>query len=434
MNARRVRVVGSGHSFNKATQTADTLVSLKNLKKVLQIDRNKKTIKVEAGVTLKELNKILHTNRMCFPNAGNTGAQTIAGIVCNATHGSSVHYGSFNENILEIELVTAFGNMLKVTPADAQHFQAACAAQGLLGVVYSVTLACEELFHVRRKERMASLEEALTFADTYKGFFLELWYLPYTQNALIVTMEKILRSSKLSSYQKKAKDFLFGNLYFMVLMLWFKARPWQIPQAMNKMVRRYKTATYEGFVDQMLYSLRFLKSYNMELCFPKEKAREALGILQACLEDHFTTKGSTFFLSLPVNIRFTQSDQKSLLSPAAGRECIYIDLASAKAFKGFESFFRDFETRTQHLGPRPHWGMLFYSDPLTHYPEQNVATFEKTRSTLDPSGKFLNTHFQFFQDYRQAAASRTEISALPTTAPELPLQTELSEPSPEVNF
>ena len=57
-------MVGAGKSPNDIVCTTDYLVSLRHFNKVLAIDEQKQTVKVEAGITFTELNPVLEKKNL----------------------------------------------------------------------------------------------------------------------------------------------------------------------------------------------------------------------------------------------------------------------------------------------------------------------------------------------------------------------------------
>jgi len=57
---RKIRVVGSGHSFTPVVHTNDVLVSLDQLAGVEKVDQTTHTVGVWAGTKLSDLSEALH--------------------------------------------------------------------------------------------------------------------------------------------------------------------------------------------------------------------------------------------------------------------------------------------------------------------------------------------------------------------------------------
>src|SRR5690348_2808046 len=79
--ARKVRVIGRGHSFNRALECSDTLVSLERMNRVLGVDRRAGTVEVEAGMRLGALNEALAAEGLSISSPGDVDYQTIGGLV-----------------------------------------------------------------------------------------------------------------------------------------------------------------------------------------------------------------------------------------------------------------------------------------------------------------------------------------------------------------
>ena len=67
---RKIRVVGSGHSFTPLVQTEEVLVSLDELKGIVNIDEEKMVAEVWAGTKLYDLGKLLEEKGYAQENLG----------------------------------------------------------------------------------------------------------------------------------------------------------------------------------------------------------------------------------------------------------------------------------------------------------------------------------------------------------------------------
>ena len=97
----------------------------------------KKTVRAEAGVTLKELNEKLNGAGFEFPIPSfNYGVSTIGGMVAKNAFGG-VRYESIKKFIEEIEFVNGRGELMKTSKADLMDV---CGMEGITGVIVAVTL------------------------------------------------------------------------------------------------------------------------------------------------------------------------------------------------------------------------------------------------------------------------------------------------------
>src|SRR5262245_24743095 len=72
---RRVKVVGTGHSFTAIACTDGELVDLDRYNAVLGIDPQRLTVTVQAGIRLEALNLALDQRGLAMPNLGDIAYQ-----------------------------------------------------------------------------------------------------------------------------------------------------------------------------------------------------------------------------------------------------------------------------------------------------------------------------------------------------------------------
>jgi FAD/FMN-containing dehydrogenase len=85
----KVKVVGSGHSFSHAAAVADDgiILDISGLSGVLGVDRARRRITVEAGMTVAVLCEEVWAQGWSLANIGVIKSQTIAGLLATASHG-----------------------------------------------------------------------------------------------------------------------------------------------------------------------------------------------------------------------------------------------------------------------------------------------------------------------------------------------------------
>ncbi len=145
----KIRVLGSGHSFNTIADTDDTLLVLSDLERRIEIDPAARTVSVDGGATYADLAPTLHAAGFALHNVASLPNITIAGAVATATHGS----GDANKNLAAavsgVKLVTAKGETLSLSRGDAD-FDGAVVSLGALGVICELTLDIVPSFEIRQ--------------------------------------------------------------------------------------------------------------------------------------------------------------------------------------------------------------------------------------------------------------------------------------------
>lgn len=87
---RKVRALGSGHSFNDCAASGDTMISTAYLATIYDIDVESMTVRLECGVTYGQLIRFLDARGCALKSMPSLPQVTVAGAVCTASHGSGV--------------------------------------------------------------------------------------------------------------------------------------------------------------------------------------------------------------------------------------------------------------------------------------------------------------------------------------------------------
>ncbi|HEY0869096.1 MAG TPA: FAD-binding protein [Acidothermaceae bacterium] len=146
-STRKIRALGTGHSFNTIADSPGDQVSLADLPSVLHIDAERSTVTVGSGVRYGELAPYLQSAGYAVHNLGSLPHICIAGACATGTHGSGVTNGNLATAVRAIEMVTASGDLVALD-RDHADFPGAVVALGMLGIVTSMTLAIEPTYDV----------------------------------------------------------------------------------------------------------------------------------------------------------------------------------------------------------------------------------------------------------------------------------------------
>ncbi len=147
--ARKVRVLGSGHSFNRIADTDDTLISLRDLPRRIDIDVAARTVTVDGGATYADVAPRLHAAGFALANVASLPNITVAGAVATATHGSGDRNQNLSAAVSALRMITAGGEIVTLRRGDAD-FDGAVVNLGALGVMAELTLDIVPTFDVRQ--------------------------------------------------------------------------------------------------------------------------------------------------------------------------------------------------------------------------------------------------------------------------------------------
>ncbi|MEU5796184.1 FAD-binding protein [Streptomyces sp. NPDC047813] len=164
--AAKVRVLGSGHSFNRVADPGPdgVLLSVAGLEPVIEVDTAARTVRVAGGVRYAELARAVHARGLALPNMASLPHISVAGSVATGTHGSGLANPPLASAVREVELVVADGTTVTIARGDAR-FDGAVTSLGALGVVTALTLDLETAFEVEQRVYTELPLEGLEFED-----------------------------------------------------------------------------------------------------------------------------------------------------------------------------------------------------------------------------------------------------------------------------
>jgi FAD/FMN-containing dehydrogenase len=138
-------------------------------------------VRVASGSTLRFVNNQLDALKLALENMGGWDAQTIAGVIMTATHGSGLAFGPIASQVASMQLVTANGVMLQIEPDDgitdprrfpghlpeepsvklhlvqsSLVFNAVLVSMGCMGILYAVVLRTVDRFWLRETREVVS--------------------------------------------------------------------------------------------------------------------------------------------------------------------------------------------------------------------------------------------------------------------------------------
>jgi xylitol oxidase len=148
--ARRVRALGTGHSFSRVADTTGDLVALDRLPRTVEIDPAHRTVTVAAAVTYAELAGHLHHRGLALASLASLPHISVAGSVATGTHGSGDRLPCLSAAVRGLRLIGPGGARAELRRGDP-GFDGAVVALGALGVVTRLTLDVEPAFEVSQR-------------------------------------------------------------------------------------------------------------------------------------------------------------------------------------------------------------------------------------------------------------------------------------------
>ncbi|HSC04981.1 MAG TPA: FAD-binding protein [Solirubrobacteraceae bacterium] len=394
-----VRAVGSGHSWSDVALTRGYLLKTDGLAKPVATEpeflrpewADRRVVRAEAGIRIKELNAHLDANGLALSNMGGYDHQTIAGVISTSTHGSGITFGPLNDFIRSLDIVVAGGEVLRIEPADgptdperfAAHFgeerrlvqddhmfNAVAVSMGCMGVICTVMIEVEPKYYLREVREFHTWEKVR--ADLLDGEALrknrhyEVLFSPYERKhryPCLVTTRNYTRDPSRKPLDKRMRNWAveFASAFpltpsFLNLMVDLKPSlsPWMMENAIRALIKKeYDEVSYKVL---NIGAANLLPAYSGEVGVPMDgrhiEAADALIRVAA----EYRRLGDVY-QSSPISFRFVKASN-AYMSMMQGRDTMMIELIELSRCDGGYELIAAYEKELSKLGGRPHWGQV----------------------------------------------------------------------------
>jgi FAD-linked oxidoreductase len=385
---RRVRMVGTGHSFTGVALTDGVLLRPNRLVGIREVGDGRVT--VAAGTPLHVLNAELDRLGLALANMGDITAQTVAGAIQTGTHGTGRDVGGLADQVVALELVLADGSVVTASAEDEDPdlFDAARVGLGALGVLTAVTFRVVPSFLLRSVRRPMSLSGILNSLDelTAENEHLDFFWLPHTDTCLTKRNNRSAGPpAPPGAFRYWLENHFLENTLFGAACAVGARFPRAIP-AINQLSARMLSESVSVDTSYKIFnSVREVRFLEMEYAIPREHLDQALRETR----DLIGRKG--WAITFPVEVRVTPPSD-AWLSTAYGRASAYLACHIYRATP-HAAYFEGVEEIMTRLGGRPHWGKLHTRD-AGHLAEvyPRFADFVALRDRLDPERLFTNDY------------------------------------------
>jgi xylitol oxidase len=377
---RRIRALGTGHSFNHIADTTGDLISLGKLPQLCELDPVRSTVTVSAGMRYGEVAVRLEEQGYALESLGSLPHISVGGAVATGTHGSGNAVGNLATAVRALEMVDADGELRRLSrEIVGDELPGAVVALGALGIVTALTLRVVPTFQVRQwvydDLPWAAVEDHVDelFAAAYSVSLFTDWRSPTVRQ---VWLKRRLDSSEM---QEPPARWLGATL----------ANGPRHPIADMPVENCTQQLGVPGPWHARLPHFRaeFTPSSGEELqseyLLPREHAVRALGAVGRIRD----VVGPLVQTS---EIRTVAGDDL-WLSPSYGRDTVAIHFTWVPDTDAVWAALEAVEEQLAPFDPRPHWGKVFTADPGTvarRYPR--LQDFYNLMTRYDPAGKFRN--------------------------------------------
>lgn len=374
---RRVRVVASGFSWSGLVPTDDVLIFCERLDGVSVdlSDPAHPAVWADAGVTNRQLNRVLKRHGLTMPWNVVLENVRVAGIVSVGTHGSGTSTSTLGDLIEALEVVDSSGKLRTLSEATigVEAMNAARLGLGLFGIIARVKLRVIPAYSVRqvdaRVPMRATLDRVMDLVRAHDA--VELYWFAFNQDVWLRTVDRTdaRRTFAGHGFWFKALNF-FQNFWLRVTANLLQRTVRRLTPSMQRL--SFRLLTFQERILELAEAQHYRRWIEMVRCGCVEvgfkadadgaNVRQAWEAVETLVAEY--AKRGLYPMNLTLNMRFV-GESRALLSPAwgPGITC-FIEALSVDRPEGWDAFVADICTEWLKIpGALPHWAKEFEQVP-----------------------------------------------------------------------
>lgn len=386
---KKVRIIGSGHSFTSLCVTDDILISLDEFQGIIRVDADHMQATVKAGTKLNTLNRLLNEQGMALANLGDIDVQSIAGAISTGTHGTGVTFGNLSTMVTAMKWVNGKGEIVSCSETDKPELlKAAQVSLGMFGVITELTIQCVPKYNLHIKVQKLRLDEVLSNLDIYnKCRNFEFYWFPNTEYVMSKEIDQTDAKSSAISWKDYAQEIVLENYAFKAVCELSRMLP-----RSTRRISRFSANMIDSFEKtrksfEVFSTSRLVKFHEMEYNIPAEAYLDVKKEIVNWVNKH------NYDILFPLENRFVAADD-IMLSPSYKRPSAYIAVHVYNK-KDYKHYFENIEAIFRSYQGRPHWGKMHtrtQAELKQVYPM--FETFQKYREVQDPDQVFLSPYLK----------------------------------------
>lgn len=385
-SSQKIRLIGSGHSFNAGVVSDATLVSLDKYAGLIKQEGNLFTVK--GGTRMRDVVAILLENGFTFEALPSHDAQSIAGILSTNVHGTGKNWGFVGEMVERLKIIDGTGAIHECVPAD-DLFRAAIGGIGAVGIISEVTVRTVPKFNVEQKFELLDCDIVRKNLDAMleDNHHLSLYIFPF---ATVCQVSIWNPTPKDKSFLNKLREWIaisfdaLNTAWFGNLMAYTGFLPWSNWTYGIKRGTNLVMESNEAF-NRSIYHLH----QELEFTVPYKDTWKVCDRLIKLYEQMYPQKLPYALLE----VRFTPAGHdKTFIGAGGERRSTWIDLICNDSH-GFEKYYAAAEEIIKEIGARPHLGKYCEKLNKNHLHRVHGANFERFLELMrqhDPQDKFAN--------------------------------------------
>ncbi len=384
-NHKKVRLVGSGHSWNNLWNETEALIDFSHLTFEPVIHPEILEVEIPAGMKLWQINEFLDSKNLALQNLGSIDQQSIAGAISTGTHGTGLKFSCLASQCTEFTFLDGKGNIHNIY-RENPHFYGLLVSFGTLGMILKLKIQVVPSYQIQENTFTCKWENAIENFETWISEYdhFKLWWLPPASELVVYAMKRtqnpIQESNIQNFWREKVLSVWFYRLFVKIGNVYPKLRP-----RINQFLTSQMSKPYQ----------RTNKSYKIFKVPEPPKHRETewafpLWNYKKILTNYFQRYSNTHFtFNFIQEIRISKSDN-FWLSPSYERDSLWLGIYNHWDSQWYE-LLNDFQSFALEYQGRPHWGKEFDTsnfDINQAYPKLN--NYYDLKKIYDPEKKFHN--------------------------------------------
>ena len=214
----KARPVGSGLSHNGISFESKGMISMENMKSILEIDKKNMTVTAESGITVQELMEELGQQGFALENITSISSQQIGGWCQTGSHGSGMMIPPMDEFIEKLKIYSPTypdGIILSKNDPDPKirdMFYGVRVGMGITGVISNITFRILERKTMIENTYVVPIDELEKKHQEILNSNMNVKYLwiPYT-NEVVVKLVNPVSKEEIDTFLKNEKKHGVGD-------------------------------------------------------------------------------------------------------------------------------------------------------------------------------------------------------------------------------
>lgn len=409
-----ISIAGMQHSQGGQTLYPDgILLDMKSYNKILELDKEKKLITVQSGVTWADIQSYINPYGLALKVSQSQNIFTVGGSLSVNVHGRDIEYTSLIESVESFRLLNAEGDIIHVSRKEnPELFHLVIGGYGLFGVILDITLQLtdDELYQIRTTsltydEYSSYFTTNVLQDDAVKMHLARLSVAPDSYLTQMYATDYCVADDKsvLESYNSlKRESFVAIPKFFLGLSRlnnWGKNMLWKTQEAYNHRIDH----SYISRNNVMRSESAFMEYENDSKTEVLQEYFVPVDQFTSYIDDLRMTLQKEEFNLLNITIRYVKKNEEAVMSYAKEDMFALVLLinqgSSEDSIEETGKVIRKMiDITLDHNGS--------YYLPYYHYPtkEQLERAYPRTeeffqmKEKYDTNGRFLNL---FYEEYRK---------------------------------